>query len=562
VFLPKNDVNFLASLNRENLHEFFNEDSLLHLVSIVESCLSKISDLENLVQEFRDNFNRLQGEQGKPKFEDKNKKPPKPTDISSEEERKDPHPKPNLGRGKRNHKIDIHHTETIRIPRESLPSDVVFKGLDEVIVQDIEIKTKNIRFELEVWYSPSQKKTYRAERPNGYQGEFGPHLRALILTLKYGCNTSEPAIHTFLTNVGIFISKSTISRLLTKDIDDFTKEYEEIIEAGLRSTRYQQIDETGAIVKGCQWHTHILCNEFYTAFITRPNKDRLTVLEILFCEHEMKFLFDAASFELMKTLRVPKKSILYLQNNVLDQTLDAKSLEPWLQSLPSGTKQRDSLIRRIKEAGAISYYHTQKEWPAVEILMSDAAPQFEHIAFKHALCWVHVGRHLKKMNPTIALNRELLERYLEEFWKFYRDLLSFKEHSSPEEARRLEQEFDRVFAIKTGYRDLDERIQKIATIKRELLVVLENPEIPLHNNAAELGARAQVRKRDVSLHTITAEGTKAQDVFMTLVQTAKKIGVNPAAYFHDRYTQLNVIDRFAVLIRKLAGVPPPPAPIS
>ena len=162
----------------------------------------------------------------------------------------------------------------------------------------------------------------------------------IFLTWQCRSNTSEPAIHTFLTNIGIFISKSTISRLLTKDLDVFTKEYEEIIEAGLRSTRYQQIDETGAIVKGCQWHTHILCNEFYTAFITRPNKDRLTVLEILFCEHEMKFLFDAASFELMKTLRVPKKSILYLQNNVLDQTLDAKSLEPWLQSLPSGTKQR------------------------------------------------------------------------------------------------------------------------------------------------------------------------------------------------------------------------------
>ena len=97
--------------------------------------------------------------------------------------------------------------------------------------------------------------------------------------------------------------------------------------------------------------------------------------------------------------------------------------------------------------------------------------------------------------------------------------------------------------------DLDERIQKIATIKKELLVVLENPEIPLHNNAAKLGARTQVRKRDVSVHTITAKGTKAQDVFMMLVQTAKKIGVNPTAYFHDRYTQLNVIDCLAGIIR-------------
>jgi hypothetical protein len=158
-----------------------------------------------------------------------------------------------------------------------------------------------------------------------------------------------------------------------------------------RSSDLQHIDDTGARVNGVQYHTHILCNEFYTAFLTRPHKDRLTVLEILFCEHEMKFTFDSESFDLMKTFRIPNIIILYLQKNVFDQTLDAESLEPWLQSLPSDTKQIESLIRRIKEAGAISYYHNQKEWPAIEILMSDAAPQFAHIAFVHAQCWIHEG---------------------------------------------------------------------------------------------------------------------------------------------------------------------------
>ena len=119
-----------------------------------------------------------------------------------------------------------------------------------------------------------------------------------------------------------------------------------------------------------------------------------------------------------------------------------------------------------------------------------------------------------------------------------------------------------MFATKTGYDNLDERIQRIANNKLELLVVLEYPEVPLHNNAAELGARVQVRKRDVNLHTITAEGTKAQDTFLTIVQTAKKLGVNPIAYFYDRFTNCNAIDRLAVLIHRMVGVPPPPAPIS
>ena len=52
------------------------------------------------------------------------------------------------------------------------------------------------------------------------------------------------------------------------------------------------------------------------------------------------------------------------------------------------------------------------------------------------------------------------------------------------------------------------------------------PEVPLHCYAAELAARTKVRKRDVSLQTIKDEGTKANDTFMTIVQTAKKLGIS------------------------------------
>ena len=62
------------------------------------------------------------------------------------------------------------------------------------------------------------------------------------------------------------------------------------------------------------------------------------------------------------------------------------------------------------------------------------------------------------------------------------------------------------------------------------------PEIPLHNNSAELAARVKVRKRDVSLQTVTDKGTKANDTFMTIVQTAKKLGVSAYDYIFDRVT--------------------------
>ena len=94
-----------------------------------------------------------------------------------------------------------------------------------------------------------------------------------------------------------------------------------------------------------------------------------------------------------------------------------------------------------------------------------------------------------------------------------------------------------MFSTKTGYEQLDERISKTKEKKEHLLKVLTLPEIPLHNNAAELAARAKVRKRDVSLQTITDEGTKANDTFMTIVQTAKKLGVSAYQYIFDRVEQ-------------------------
>jgi len=79
--------------------------------------------------------------------------------------------------------------------------------------------------------------------------------------------------------------------------------------------------------------------------------------------------------------------------------------------------------------------------------------------------------------------------------------------------------------------------------------VLVLPELPLHNNAAELAARAKVRKRDVSLQTRT-EGTRANDTFMTIVQTAKKLGISAYNYIFDRVSNKFEMLSLAQLIRE------------
>ena len=110
-------------------------------------------------------------------------------------------------------------------------------------------------------------------------------------------------------------------------------------------------------------------------------------------------------------------------------------------------------------------------------------------------------------------------------------------------------EFDRLFSTSTGYQALDERIAKTKQKKAYLLLALKYPEIPLHNNAAELAARAQVRKRDVSLHTITQEGTQANDTFLTITQTCKKLGVSAYEYIFDRVSKAFKLPSLAQIIR-------------
>ncbi len=87
------------------------------------------------------------------------------------------------------------------------------------------------------------------------------------------------------------------------------------------------------------------------------------------------------------------------------------------------------------------------------------------------------------------------------------------------------------------------------------MAVLVHPEIALHNNPVELGARQRVRKQDVSLQACKAKGLAAWDTFQSLVETAKKLGVNIYRYLYDRVSGQNKLPGLASLIaQKAAGL--------
>jgi hypothetical protein len=88
--------------------------------------------------------------------------------------------------------------------------------------------------------------------------------------------------------------------------------------------------------------------------------------------------------------------------------------------------------------------------------------------------------------------------------------------------------------------------------KKELLLVLERPEIPLHNNLSENDIREYVKKRKISGGTRSEEGRRCRDTFTSLKKTCKKLGVRFWDYLNDRLSGKNVIASLPILIREKA----------
>ncbi|MGZ5191932.1 MAG: hypothetical protein ACXWCZ_13050, partial [Flavisolibacter sp.] len=533
-------------INPDEISDKKAAETIRILLQIIEILYEENQALKAELQKMRDELNKLKGEQGQPKFPSIKKKQ---SDISSENERKSLNPPSKTKSKEKLSKIKIDFTEVCKVDPLILPEDAEFKGYQTVVVQEISINTKNTAYKKEIYYSPSQHQTFIGKLPKGIEGEFGSELKSLIITLKHASNMSEPKIHEFLENVGINISPATISRILTKNNDVFHCEKADIFKAGLSSTVYQQIDDTGAKVNGNNHYAQILCNPFYTAYFTIPSKDRLGILDLLQGGKPRIYLFNEEAFTLMESFRLPGKMISKIRNAVLNTMLDEKQMQQLMGEIFFHPNKGKIYRTRIMEAAAIAAYHNQTEFPIVQVLLSDDAPQFKQLTGEQALCWVHDGRNYKKLEPIVPMYKKELENFRSRYWDYYRKLLLFKECPTQEKAEKLTDDFDVLFSTKTNYQTLNDRIEKTKEKKFELLLVLKYPELPLHNNDAELGARAQVRKRDVSLHTITEEGTKASDSFSTIVQTAKKLGVSVYDYFNDRVSKSFKMPSLAEMIR-------------
>lgn len=523
---------------------------VLVLLKALDTLAEEVQSLKEENQSLRDEVNRLKGEQGKPKFPGGKggNGSDNTNNHSSEAERnqnttegnkggKGKGKKVSKGRGKK--KVVVHETRTCELDVATLPTDVLFKGFDTVVMRGIVFKAHNIEYRRQVYYSPSENKRYIAPLPSGHKGEFSPELKAFIIACHHDYQMSEPSIHRLLSDSGVDISESSVSRILTgsagqsEHIDRLHQEKEDIVNAGMQSTIYQQIDDTSARVNGKNHYTQVLCNPFYTAYYTFPNKNRLTVLKIL-SGGELRYCVSYSTYTQLEN-KLPKKHLEQIDeffSSYRARGIEEVSQEEFdilVEGLFPDNNKHHQARNKLLETCAIAAYQNRED--AIKILLADDAKQYKLITEHQSLCWVHDGRHYKKdLQPIRYIQREKVERFLKLYWAFYHCLLAFKKAPEQYSTERLESMFDHLCSLDTGYEALDQQIEKTKAKKENLLLVLIYPELPLHNNESELGARRQARYRDISFQTRTAASTIAKDSIMTVVQTAKKHGISVLKY--------------------------------
>ena len=445
------------------------------LLNVVEQLAQENQRLQKENQQLKDEIQRLKGEKGKPNFKpnvpSQNDTPPGFRKKTKKWKKK-----------RKKSRIKIDRVEPLSVDRDMLPEDAEFKGYRIVIVQNIKFVTDNVEYRLERYYSPSEKKTYEAELPSEVDGEFGPDLKAHIVSQYFSCRVPENKILRTLTELGTIISKGQISNIITKSrAKEFTEEKEDIFTAGMKSSDYFHIDDTGARHKGVNHYVQVICNNLFSSYFITRRKNKDTIREILGLSE--------------------------------DEKID-------------------------------------------KIMMSDDAKQFMFLAVYHALCWIHEIRHYRKMNPFLDSHQEKLKKFLQLLYGYYEQLKEYKKNPTQKQKKFLEKRFDEIFSMNTGYQKLDDRIVLTRKKKEKLILVLKYPQIPLHNNPAEIALRELVIKKKISYGTKSEEGRIAWENMMTIMDTCRKHNVSFMEYVKDIFSERYSMPRLSTLILEKAKANP------
>lgn len=532
------DLIFLA----KGLVKGWNNDKLAKKIqeTAIEALDNRIknAELEEKVSRLEDEIRRLKGEKSKPQI-----KPANTKDLNPPEKKK--HQKKS-----RKNDLEIDEKIEVDVDKEDLPTDAKFIGKRTIIIQDMIIKRNNIEFTINRYWSDELGRVIEGKIPDEFKGsEFGPTLRSFMLYQFYKNRVPHQKIIDMLSDWKIEISKGTVCNILNKNDDVFAEDLKSARDSAIKKCSQVHIDDTGAKFKGIRGYTFGVSNKFFTSFTTGFEKNRwFSVGALLGGTQGFLLNRDSISF-VAKKLKKPKITnyLSMLEGNKVYSRIELEKLLEADVFKEIGPKQLDI----VRTAGAIGAMRSSTIGSAIKFLISDDAPNFVNLIKNHQLCWVHEIRKYKLCEVFKRIESVTLEKLLDQWRAFYKLMKAFRSNQTRELRMKVNAEFDRICSIKTMVKPLDEQLARTRANKKELLLFLKYPQLPLHNNMAEVDIRERVIKRKISMQNRSLEGMKAWDLMLSLASTCRKIGLSFWNYLEDRISMKESIPYLGRVITSL-----------
>ena len=429
---------------------------------------------------------------------------------------------------------------TAEIPLESRS-----KGYESFLVQDLVISVCATCYQRERWVAPDGR-SILAPLPVGVAGHFGPELRRFVLMQYHQGQSTMPRLLALLRSMGVAISKRQLVRLLNEKHEGFIAESQDVLRAGLETSPWVSVDDTGARHAGKNGFCTQIGNEWFTWFCTRSSKSRLNFLDLLRAGHT-DYVLNGAAYEYMQNQGLPAAAIARLQAEVETRFSDQTAWQAHLDRLGFNALKVTPDPVRLATEGALWGSVQAHEFLCDAVVLSDDAGQFN--IGRHALCWVHAERLVHKLDTFNEQHRATQTRVRSLrrltallgisplrglIWDFYADLKAHQLKPSKRRTAALRARFDGIFLRRTGFATLDRLLARLHANKAELLMVLERPEIPLHTNGSENDIRSQVTRRKVSAGTRSDVGRDCRDAFLSLAKTCDKLGIALWDYLGSR----------------------------
>jgi hypothetical protein len=510
------------------------------LLAIIRVQQDRMQQLQETVQQLRDEIAILKGQKPRPKI-----KPSMLEATQTNTAKPQGSKRPGSAKRPKTAELHIHHEEPLHL--QVLPEGATLRCYEPYVVQELIITNKNTRY-LRARYDLLGGGSVLAPFPAGVLpvagGHFGANLIAYILDQYHQAQVTEPLLLAQLWEYGIDISAGQLHRVLTENQEHFHEEKGEVLTAALTSSAYIGTDDTGARHQGKNGYCTALGNDLFSYFESTDSKSRLNFLQVLQGSQRTYASNDTAR-AYWKRQELAAALVEQLTQGP-QEFVGQDSWQAWLKELAISNERH---VRIATEGALLGGLVARGVSPTLGVL-SDGAPQF--VLFVHAGCWVHAERPLDKLVPYNDRHRAAIDKVRSQIWELYQDLKVYRTQPDPAQRPALASRFDCLVEQRTGYPSIDGALKEMRDHQADLLRVLERPEIPLHNNAMESDIREFVKRRKISGGTRSDAGRRCRDTFASLKKTCRKLGVSFWAYLQDRVRGLGHIARLADLIYQKA----------